>query len=129
MPTGPDTPRRGGFTLLELLVVLAIIGTLLSLAAPSYYHSMDKTREAVLRGNLNVLRATLDRYYADAGVYPESLNELVERRYLRGIPEDPFTGSERTWVMVPAARGKGGVADVRSGADGRGADGRAYRDW
>lgn len=122
--------RGFGFTILELLVVLAIIGTLLSLAAPRYFGGIDKAKESVLRENLGVLRSTLDRYYADLGVYPQSLEELVGRRYLRRIPDDPMTGSAETWIVVEAAdRNKGVVADVRSGASGRGADGSAYRDW
>lgn len=127
---GLDRGLPCGFTLLELLVVMTIIGTLLSLAAPRYYRSMDKAREAVLRENLNVLRASLDRYYADVGVYPETLQDLVGRRYLRRIPDDPMTGSDRTWTIVPAEdKAKGVVADVRSGAPGKSQDGSAYGAW
>jgi general secretion pathway protein G len=124
--------RRGarGFTLLELLVVLAIIGTLLSLAAPRYFRSMEKAREAVLRENLGAIRATLDRFYADNGVYPASLDELVARRYLRQVPEDPLTGSATTWqVRSAAGAAQAVVADVRSGAPGKDHDGVAYREW
>lgn len=130
--SGKGARRRltRGFTLLELLVVMTIIGTLLSLAAPRYYRSMDKAKEAVLREDLNVLRASLDRYYADVGVYPETLQDLVGRRYLRRIPEDPMTGSDTTWTIVPAAnKAKGVVADIRSGAPGKSQDGSAYREW
>lgn len=119
-----------GFTILELLVVLAIIGTLLSLAAPRYFHSIEKGKESVLRENLAALRSTLDRYYADLGTYPASLDDLVERRYLRRIPDDPLTGSAATWILVPPAdKAKGQVADVRSGAPGRGESGLPYREW
>ncbi|MFM9434741.1 general secretion pathway protein G [Janthinobacterium sp. CG_23.3] len=119
-----------GFTILELLVVLSIIGTLLSLAAPRYFRSMEKTKEAVLRENLNTLRSTLDRYYADLGVYPASLEELVGKRYLRKIPEDPLTGSAATWVVVAAEdKAQGVVSDIRSGAPGKGHDGVDYRQW
>ncbi|AKU21521.1 type II secretion system GspH family protein [Massilia sp. MB5] len=122
--------RARGFTILELLVVMAIIGTLLSLAAPRYFRSMEKTKESVLRENLNVIRSTLDRYYSDMGVYPETLQELVDRRYLRKIPDDPLTGSDSSWSIVPAAsREQGVVADVRSGSSARSSDGSAYRDW
>jgi general secretion pathway protein G len=110
-------------------VVLAIIGTLLSLAAPRYFRSIEKTKESVLRENLGVLRATLDRYYADLGVYPQTLDDLVSKRYLRRIPEDPMTGSA-SWVIVAAAdKNKGVVADVRSAAQGSSIDGSAYREW
>lgn len=121
--------KQGGFTILELLVVLAIIGTLLSLAAPRYFRSIEKTKESVLRENLGVLRSTLDRYYADLGVYPEALDDLVSKRYLRRIPDDPMTGSP-SWVTVNAAdKNKGVVADVRSAAQGTSIDGSAYREW
>lgn len=129
MGSPTKTGSGAGFTILELLVVMAIIGTLLSLAVPRYYNSVDKTREAVLRENLKTLRTTLDRYHADTGAYPETLQDLVERRYLRSIPEDPLTGSGQTWLVVPTPRSGAGVGDVRSGAPGRGQDGRPYRDW
>lgn len=123
--------RHGrGFTLLELLVVLTIIGTLLSLAAPRYFRSIETTKEAVLRENLTTLRSTLDRYYADIGVYPATLDDLVAKRYLRRIPDDPLTGSAATWLVVAAAdKDKGVVADVKSGAPGKGHDGSDYKDW
>lgn len=129
MASPTKTGKAGGFTILELLVVMAIIGTLLSLAVPRYYNSVDKTREAVLRENLKTLRSTLDRYQADTGAYPATLQELVERRYLRSIPEDPLTGSDATWQPIAEGAGKPGVADVRSGAGGHGLDGRPYREW
>ena len=111
-------------------MVLTIIGTLLSLAAPRYFRSMEKTKEAVLRENLNTLRSTLDRYYSDIGVYPASLEELVAKRYLRRIPEDPLTGSAATWVVVAAKdKEQGAVVDIRSGAPGKGHDGVDYRLW
>lgn len=126
----PTKIGRGfGFTILELLVVMAIIGTLLSLAVPRYYGSVEKTKEAVLRENLKTLRATLDRFHADTGAYPETLQELVARRYLRTIPEDPLTGSDQTWLIVPGPQSKSSVGDVRSGAAGHGQDGRPYREW
>lgn len=122
--------RAAGFTILELMVVLAIIGTLLSLAAPRYFRSIEKTKESVLRENLGALRSTLDRYYADLGVYPQSLDDLVEKRYLRHLPEDPMTGSATTWVVVACVdKEKGVVADVRSGAPGKSMDGSAYKEW
>lgn len=128
--TRSGSAHRDGFTLLELLVVLAIIGTLLSLAAPRYFRSIEKSKEAVLRENLNVLRSTLDRHYADVGVYPATLDELVSKRYLRSIPEDPLTGSTATWVVVVSPhKEKGIVSDVHSGAPGQSQDGTQYSQW
>ncbi|GGB92552.1 type II secretion system protein [Pseudoduganella buxea] len=127
-PTRPGRPP--GFTILELLVVLAIIGTLLSLAAPRYFRSIEKSRHAVLRENLATLRGTLDRFHADQGSYPDSLDELVARRYLRRIPDDPVTNRSDTWIVVaPAGPAKGQVGDIRSGAPGSGDDGVPFRDW
>lgn len=124
------TERLCGFTLIELLVVLAVIATLLSLVAPNYIGSVDKAKETVLRENLATLRSTLDHYYADTGQYPETLDELVVKRYLRAIPEDPMTDSRTTWLLLPPPEKiKGAVYDVKSGAPGRGRDGLAYKDW
>lgn len=122
--------RLGGFTLIELLVVLAVIATLLSLVAPHYIGSVDKAKETVLRENLATLRTTLDKYFADRGQYPETLDELVVERYLRSIPEDPITDSRTTWELLPPPEKiKGAVFDVKSSAPGLGRDGIAYRDW
>jgi len=121
---------RAGFTLIELLVVMAIIATLLSLAAPRYIGNVDKSKEAVLRENLATLRDVLDKHYADTGKYPAALDELVNARYMRKIPIDPITDSNRTWVVIPPEDPqKGGVFDVHSGASGKARDGTLYRDW
>jgi general secretion pathway protein G len=124
--------RRRGFTLIELLVVLAIVALLLSVAAPRYFGSVEKSKEAVLKENLYVLRDAIDQYRADKGRYPASLEALVTDRYLRGVPVDPVTESAATWIAVAPAGGageEGGVFDVRSGAEGRARDGTVYRDW
>jgi general secretion pathway protein G len=121
--------RQDGFTLIELLVVMTIIAILLTLVAPRYFNSVEKSREAVLREDIATLRDQLDKYYADTGKYPDSLNVLVERKYLRSIPVDPITGSAETWVVVPENTGKGGVFDVRSGAPGKARDGTLYSEW
>jgi general secretion pathway protein G len=108
-----------GFTLVELMVVLTVIGLLLSVVVPDYVGRVKRAEEAVLKENLVVMRDALDKHYADAGKYPRSLDELVAKRYLRAIPADPFTQSPVTWVAVPPSDpGKGGVYDVRSGAKG-----------
>lgn len=121
---------RSGFTLIELLVVMAIIATLLSIAVPRYFHSMERSKEAVLRQDLATMRDALDKYYGDTGKYPDALDDLVAKKYLRSIPVDPITDSAATWVVVPPEEaGKGAVYDVRSGAEGNASDGSAYASW
>ena len=108
-----------GFTLVELMVVLTIIALLLSLVVPDYVGRMRHAEEAILKENLTVMRDALDKHYADAGRYPHTLDELVAKRYLRAIPNDPFTESASTWVAVPPSdRQRGGVFDIKSGAKG-----------
>jgi general secretion pathway protein G len=122
--------RSSAFTLIELLVVMTIIALLLTLAVPRYFHSVDKSRETVLRDNLSILRESLDKYYGDIGKYPDSLDDLVSKKYLRGIPRDPITESNSSWVAVaPVDTNKGRVYDVHSGAPGKGMDGTNYADW
>ena len=121
---------RRGFTLIELLVVMAIIATLLTLAVPRYFGSVERSKEAVLKQDLATLRDSLDKYYGDRGRYPDSLEDLVEKRYLRSIPVDPLTESRVTWILVPPPDpAKGAVFDVRSGAQGQAPDGTSYGDW
>lgn len=122
-------PRRG-FTLIELLVVLAIVATLLTLAVPRYFGKVDAAKETVLRENLRTTRDVIGKFYGDTGRYPETLDELVERRYLASLPFDPITDSSASWTLVPVPEGyKGAVYDIRSGATGRAADGSAYAEW
>ncbi len=119
-----------GFTLIELLVVLSIIATLLLIAVPRYFHSLERSKEAVLRQDLSVMRDALDKHFADLARYPETLAELVEHRYLRSIPLDPETKSTETWVVVPSEdEDVPGVRDVRSGAAGTASDGTQFADW
>lgn len=126
----PEAIALRGFTLIELLVVMAIIATLLTLAVPRYYGSLEKAREAVLREDLATMRDALDKFFSDTGVYPEDLEDLVHRKYLRSIPVDPVTESAATWIMVPPDdRRRGGVYNVKSGADGESRNGSSYRDW
>jgi general secretion pathway protein G len=126
-----EKPAGGrGFTLIELMVVLAIIALLVAIVAPHHVGRMTRAEEAVLQQNLNLMREALDKHYADAGRYPDSLDELVTKRYLRSIPQDPITQSHTTWVVVPPADPqKTGVYDVRSGAQGKGLDGTEYAQW
>lgn len=119
--------RSTGFTLIEMLVVMAVVALLLTIAAPRYFGSLDKSKDVALAENLKVLRVSLDRFYADKGRYPESLDELVEHKYLRNVPVDPVTGSDRSWQLLPAQDpALTGVADVKSGAQGQSHDGRSY---
>jgi general secretion pathway protein G len=123
-------PRAAGFTLIELLVVLAIVSTLLLLVAPRYFSKVDESKEVVLRDNLRATRDVLDKFYGDNGRYPETLEELVEKKYLRALPVDPITDSATTWQLVPVPDGyKGTVYDIRSGAPGTARDGKNYADW
>jgi general secretion pathway protein G len=121
-------PDRG-FTLVELLVVMAIIATLLSIVAPKYFHSLDRSKETVLRQDLNIMRDAIDKFNSDTGKYPDDLPELVEKRYLRAIPVDPLTESAETWVAVPAPNAAGGIYDVHSGSSEQAKDGTFYGSW
>lgn len=123
--------RRGGFTLIELIVVMAIVALLVSIALPRYFSSLDRSKEVVLRQNLAVLRDAIDKYHGDLGRYPESLETLVGKRYLRSLPLDPVTQSATTWVVLPPPEETeaAGVYDVRSGASGTASDGTEYAQW
>lgn len=122
--------RCAGFTLMELLVVMAILGLLLAIAAPRYFDSVDGAKEAALRTNLRLMREAIDKYRADTGHYPPKLEQLAVSRYLRVIPPDPVTGSSETWFSVPHPDGQTpGVYDVHSGASSTGRDGTALAEW
>ena len=122
--------NNNGFTLIELLAVMVIIALLLTIATPKYFGSVDRSRESVLRQDLATMREALDKYYGDTGQYPDALEDLTKKKYLRSIPRDPITDSDATWVIIaPTNDAKGAVYDVKSGAPGNGADGTAYADW
>jgi general secretion pathway protein G len=122
--------RRLGFTLIELLVVLAILASLLSLAVPRYFASLERAHETALKHDLAALREAIDRHFADTGRYPERLDDLVDRRYLRQIPLDPISERADTWrTLPPPDPALGAIGDVRSGAQGKAQDGSAYGDW
>lgn len=122
--------RPVGFTVIELLVVLAAIGLLLAVAAPRYVQHVDAAREVALKHNLRAMREAIDKFHADHGRYPESLQELVARRYLRAVPDDPVAQRPEAWRIVPPAAAEAGkVYDVRSSAAGRAMDGSDYAGW
>jgi general secretion pathway protein G len=122
--------KEKGFTLIELLVVMAIIAMLLSLTMPRYFHSVDKSKEAALRADLNGLREAIDKYYGDNAKYPDSLDDLVTKKYLRDIPPDPITDSNLTWVIIaPSDSSQGKVYNVRSAAPGNAKDGTPFSQW
>ena len=99
--------RRRGFTLIEILIVITIIGILVTLAQPSFNRAVTAAKEATLKENLFILRDVIDQFYADNTKYPASLSELVEKGYIRQVPKDPVTGSADTWVLVPATDEQG----------------------
>ena len=117
-----------GFTLLELMIVVSIVGILATLAAPTYQASVVKAREAALRQDLSTLRDVLDQHKADQGKYPPSLSVLVGTGYLRAIPKDPVTGSTATWQEISDPV-EGGVVDVFSGSEFVGTNGTPYNRW
>jgi general secretion pathway protein G len=121
---------RRGFTLIELLVVMMIIALLLSVAVPRYFRTIERSKETVLRQDLDVMRDAIDKHLGDFGQYPDSLVALVERRYIRAVPVDPITGSAETWQMVASEDpDHPGIRDVSSGADGQSSNGTEFRSW
>lgn len=124
-------PRPRGFTLIELLVVMTVIAVLLTIAVPRYFQHLDRAREATLRESLAVMRDAIDKYRGDTGRYPETLEELVTKRYLRKVPPDPITEATDSWVLVPPPDEPGArkVWDVKSGAEGQGLNGTDYGTW
>ena len=123
-------PRALGFTLIELLVVMTIIAVLLTIAVPRYFHTLDRSRETVLRQDLSVMREAIDKHFGDYGQYPDSMTALVERRYIRAVPVDPFTRSADGWQMVVSEDADHpGIRDVHSAAEGKGSDNVPYREW
>jgi general secretion pathway protein G len=132
--------RAAGFTLIELIIVVAIIGILATIALPAMRNAPMKAKEAVLKEDLFTMRSCIDQYLADRGHYPASIQELVDEGYLRFIPIDPITESSETWIEVlaeaedeedlePVDESGPGVIDVYSGADGLALDGTPYSEW
>ncbi len=117
-----------GFTLLELMFIVTIVGILVTLAVPSYRTTTVKAREAVLARDLFTMRDLLDQHRADKGKYPATLNDLVASGYMRAMPADPFTRSAGSWQEIYEAT-EGGVFDVHSGSDLVGSNGTPYNKW
>ena len=126
---------KKGFTLIELMVVLALITTLAAIGMNQYRNSQIYAKEAVLKEDLFRMRDAIDQYYADKGKYPSALDSLVSDGYMRKVPEDPITKSSDSWVTVPAEpdpnnpSAAAGIYDVKSGASGTALDGSNYSDW
>jgi general secretion pathway protein G len=133
--TGGGKGSLRGFTLIELMVVMAIISVLLAIALPIYQKSIIRAKESVLRNNIFTLRTMIDEYTIDKQKAPDSLEDLVSEGYLRQIPQDPMTGSSDTWRVimedtpVGGSTSSPGVFDVRSGSDKTSLEGTAYSDW
>jgi general secretion pathway protein G len=127
--------RSRGFTLIEMIFVVAIILILVSMAVPNYKSSIIGAKEAVLRDDLFTMRKAIDYYTMDKQRAPQSLEDLVTAGYLKSIPKDPFTNSSETWqpveedVMLGIDQTQPGITDVHSGAPGAAADGTAYSTW
>ena len=126
---------EGGFTLVELMIVMTIIGILASIAIPSYIRSVQKAKEAVLREDLHTLRTSIDSYTVDKEKAPQSLDDLVQAGYLKAIPNDPMTSRNDTWItsesdtMTDINETQGGMDDVHSGSEGLASDGTTYNTW
>ncbi len=126
---------RRGFTLIEMMIVMAIIAILVSIAVPLYQKSIMRSKESVLRNNLFTLRTVIDEYTYDKQKAPQSLEDLVNDGYLRAVPVDPITGSSQTWkvimedAMTSVNQTEPGIFDVHSGSDQTSLEGTAYSEW
>ena len=139
----PRRRRRLGFTLMELIIVVAVIGILATMALPALKNVPIKTTESVLKSNLHTLRNVIDQYHGDKGFYPPTLDALVEEGYLREVPRDPVARSSEMWRVVyeeidpeelPAETdfpedAQPGIIDVHSGSDRNSLDGTPYSEW
>jgi len=138
MLTGNSLSRRRGlrgFTFVELMVVITIIVILISIAIPIYNNTIRRTNESVLKNNLFTLRTVIDNYTGDKGKAPASLDELVSAGYLREVPFDPMTRSNKSWRIImedasqSVSQSDPGIFDVKSGSDKTATDGTPYADW
>jgi general secretion pathway protein G len=133
--TNRKTQRSAGFTLIELMIVMAIIMILAVVAVPAYQAALRAAREAVLREDLHVMRSAIDSYTADKQKAPQSLDDLVQEGYLKDIPEDPMTHSKETWATDQSSdlhstdQTDPGIDNVHSGSQDQGTDGQPYSTW
>ena len=124
-----------GFTLIELIIVMTIIGLLTAIAIPSYVNSVRKAREAVLREDLHTMRSAIDSYTVDKEKAPQGLDDLVQAGYLKSVPNDPMTSRSDTWItsqsdtLSSIPETQGGIDDVHSGAQSLASDGTTYNNW
>ena len=126
--------KQAGFTLIELMIVLSIMGILITIAEPSFKQSIIRARESVMKEDLFQIRDAIDQYYADNNKYPDQLADLINqqdhtRSYLRGIPKDPFTGAPDWITVAPEGGEESGVFDVHSASPLVAIDGSAYNTW
>jgi general secretion pathway protein G len=135
-PSGNRLNRRSfGFTLIEMMIVMAIIVILISVAIPFYQKAIIRAKESVLHNNLFAMRSAIDEYTYDKQKAPQSLQDIVTQGYLREVPRDPITGNSDSWKIIMEDSGQAvnstepGIFDVRSGATGKSLEGTSYSDW
>ena len=137
MRSGNPAPARrsAGYTLIELIIVMAIISILVAIAVPMYQKSLIRTKESLLKNNLFTMRTVIDEYTFDKQKAPQTLDDLVNDGYLRGIPVDPITGNSQTWRVImedaisSVNQTQPGIFDVRSGSDLKSLEGTSYAEW
>jgi general secretion pathway protein G len=131
----PSGRRNLGFTLIELMIVMAIVSIILSIAIPMYQKAIIRSKESVLRNNLFTMRTIIDEYTYDKQKAPQTLQDLVTDGYLRAVPIDPMTGSDQTWrvemedALSATSQNEPGIFDVKSGSDQKSLEGTPYSEW